>query len=133
MWEIDQLCFKPGIAFSPDIFYYYLLIERDPAFVAEAGGEIIGFVLCTREDDGSGMIVTIDVLERYRRKGIGKILMSMAEDDMRQRKTPKIVLEVSVDNTNAISFYEKLGYRETGAVSDYYGKGGHALTFEKPV
>lgn len=133
MWEIDQICFKPGIAFTPDIFYYYLLIQHDPAFVAEADGEIVAFVLCARDEDGTGMIVTIDVLEKYRRKGIGHALMEMAEGIMFKRKNPKIVLQVSVDNKNAISFYGKLGYRETGAIRDYYGEGGHALTFEKEL
>ena len=133
MWEIDQECFKPGIAFSPDIFYYHLLMERDPAFVVKVEGEIVAFVLCARDEDGSGMIVTIDVVEEFRRDGIGKTLMKMAENAMSLKKIPNVVLQVSVDNKSAISFYENLGYRETGSIRDYYGKGGHALTFEKSL
>ena len=134
MWEIDKLCFEPEIAYTADVFYYHLLVNRDPAFVARGAGEkVVGFVLTAMEPRKKGTIVTIDILPEWRQKGVGSALMALAESALLKRGARKIVLQASVKNSAAISFYEKLGYKKTKTIKDYYVPGKHAFQFEKTV
>ena len=133
MWEIDQACFEPDVAYTPDIFYYHLLVTEDAAFVAESGGEVVGFVMTAIGGSGRGIIVTIDVLPKWRKKGIGTRLMSLAEDELRRRACRTVELEVSVDNKRAGRFYERLGYVKKRLLRDYYGKGRDAIMMNKSI
>jgi len=134
MWEIDQACFEPDIAYSVDIFYFHLLVQRDPAFVAfDSGGKMAGFVMTSREARGKAMVVTIDILPPWRGKGLGSRLIVMAEEAMKTRGAKKMVLQTAVDNAPAMAFYEKHGYKNVKTLKDYYGKGKPAFQFEKPL
>ena len=43
------------------------------------------------------------------------------------------MLEVAVDNTDAISLYENLGYLQISTRSNYYGSGKDALVMQKEL
>lgn len=131
MWEIDQVCFDPGIAYPIDFIYYHLLVLRDPAFCACDGEAMIGFVLTAMEKRGEGSIVTIDLLEPYRRRGLGARLIRLAEQALAARGARKIVLQAAVENENAIAFYEKHGYVRGRLLKNYYGKRKDAWRYEK--
>lgn len=51
------------------------------------------------------------VKEDYRRHGIGSRLIEFAENDLRERSYRKITLNVGKDNTEAIKFYKKHGFK----------------------
>ncbi len=133
MWETDQACFEPSVAYPEDIFYYHLLILHDPAFVAYEGNSMAGFVLTSLENGATGLIVTIDVMPRWRRQGLASSLMQKAEDAMRLKDISSIILQVAVDNDAALGFYKKRGYYRIKQLVDYYGKGRHAYLFKKPL
>ena len=132
MWGIDQLCFDSDLAYPADVFYFHLLVNKDSAFVAQDGrGEIIGFVMTAMEDRLAGTIVTIDIVERWRGRGVGTRLMAIAESALSGRGAKKITLQSPVDNQVAIRFYEKLGYVNKKRLRDYYVSGRDAFLFEK--
>jgi len=133
MWRIDQVCFDEGIAFSPDIFFYHLLIKTDPAFVAVEGVKIVAFILTARERNNSGQIVTIDVLPAHRKRGIGRKLMELAENSLSEAGVKTIKLQSAVNNSVAISFYKKLDYTQKGLLKNYYGNSGDAFLFAKEI
>lgn len=133
MWEIDQLCFDPDIAYPIDFIYYHLLVLRDPAFCVWDGETMVGFVLTAMEERREGSIVTIDLIDQYRRRGIGSQLIGMAERALAERGARKIVLQVAVENESAIAFYEKHGYARGRLLKNYYGKKKDAWRHEKPV
>ena len=54
------------------------------------------------------------------------LIIKMAQEF---RGTP-IVLDVAVDNAGAISFYRRLGLKETGRRKGFYSNGIDALTFQ---
>jgi ribosomal protein S18 acetylase RimI-like enzyme len=133
MWEIDQLCFDSDLAYPADIFYFHLLVNRDPAFVAQdEAGKIVGFIMTSMEPRKTGSIITIDVMPDWRGKGVGKKLMGLAEEELKTRGAKKIILQTAVDNIDAIGFYKKLGYKEKKRIKDYYSAGKDAFLFEKP-
>lgn len=54
----------------------------------------------------------IDLLERAQGRGFGRRMMEMVMDKLRQRGSPGAHLGVSMMNTAAFGFYQKLGFRE---------------------
>jgi ribosomal protein S18 acetylase RimI-like enzyme len=132
LWEIDQLCFSSEMAYPADIFYFHLLVNRDPSFVAlDEKGKIVGFIMTSMEAPKTGVIITIDVMKNRRGKGTGTKLMALAEEALKARGAKKIVLQTAVDNAVAIKFYEKLGYKQMERIPDYYHAGKDAFLFEK--
>lgn len=132
MWKIDQACFDAQTAYTVDIFYFHLLVGRAPAFVAEdASKKIVGFVLCAVEKKKTGTIVTIDIVEGLRGKGIGRELMGLAEKALRGRGVARIELQTAVENEAAIKFYESLGYARGKKLPDYYAAGRDAFQYDK--
>lgn len=65
------------------------------------------------EEPGSYYIAGIAVDKAWRRKGIARTLMQLAEDKCRHLKLGKLSLICFESNTVALSMYTKLGYRET--------------------
>ena len=64
------------------------------------------------EETDSFYIAGIAVEEAWRRKGIARTLMHMAEEKCREKELGKLSLIVLEGNTVALEFYRRLGYRE---------------------
>jgi ribosomal protein S18 acetylase RimI-like enzyme len=97
-------------------------IASDPTtwlVVAELDGEIAGcgvlHVQNLVERDEPGVEVAgLVVGERFRRRGIGELLMQALEDEARVRGGKTMVLNTAHRRADAHAFYEALGYEHTG-------------------
>ncbi|GKY96820.1 hypothetical protein MPSEU_000641200 [Mayamaea pseudoterrestris] len=93
-------------------------------------GDVIGFVEVTTRPYGLGsedkdiqrrhnrfhtrrpVLTNLSVAYDARQSGVGSVLLDRCEQEVVRRwKLPEIILEVEEDNTNAIAFYEKRGYK----------------------
>ncbi|ABM80831.1 ribosomal protein S18-alanine N-acetyltransferase [Hyperthermus butylicus] len=113
-------------------------------FVAEVDGEVVGYVM-TRVEYGppfvakglivkKGHIVSIAVLEGYRRRGIGRALMEAAMEALKTRYGCKeVYLEVRVSNNPAIRLYEKLGFKKVKVLHMYYLDGEDAYLMAREL
>jgi ribosomal protein S18 acetylase RimI-like enzyme len=93
--------------------------SRYRTFVAEEQRTIRGmigtFAYHTFEhDDLSGRILELVVSKRSRRSGIGRRLISAAEEDFAQRNIRRIAVNTRFERKQAHEFYEALGYRRNG-------------------
>jgi len=86
-------------------------------------GRIFGYLVFSQD----GHIISIAVDPEWRRKGIGKLLLDRAMNHPRIRK---VRAEVRMSNKGAQAFYERLGFRITGVIPNYYGD-EDALVVEK--
>lgn len=122
LWELDQQCFPPGIAYSRVELMHY--IRRHGAFtiVAESDGDIAGFTV-GESLRRRGHVITIDVAESFRRHGLGSKLMEAAEERFRRSGCEVSLLETAVDNMGAIAFYKRRGYMVLKTIPRYYS--GH--------
>jgi RimJ/RimL family protein N-acetyltransferase len=93
-------------------------LQQDaPYFVAEAGGQIVGWCDIgrnTREGFAHVGVLGTGVHPDWRGKGIGKALMSAALARARQVGLERIALDVFASNTRAIAFYERSGFVHEG-------------------
>ena len=84
--------------------------------VAEVDGKIVGF--CGwgdfRGDENMGEIYAIYLLDEYKRRGIGSMMMDHAVQKLKEMGHGKVGLWVLKNNESAILFYEKVGFSYTG-------------------
>jgi [ribosomal protein S18]-alanine N-acetyltransferase len=132
LYEIDQACYEPAIAYSRRELRNYLRFPGADCVVAEADGAIAGFCI-TAHERARGYVVTIDVLEKYRRQGVGGALLSEVERRLASDGVREIGLETATDNETAIAFWKKHGYRTLGVVKGYYPGGRDAYTMTKSI
>ena len=143
LYEIDQLCYEPAIAYSRRELRNYLRFPGADCVVAEAGAaantknkfhesSIAGFCVTAHEDDW-GYIITIDVLEAYRRHGLGSQLLAEAERRLAANGAREIALDTAVNNAAAIAFWQKHGYRILGTRKGYYPGGVDAYAMAKKL
>ena len=128
LWEIDQLCFGPGIAYTQMDLDGFLAQRNAIALVAEFAeprpdtvptGQIAGFVVANARSK-VGRVVTIDVLPEARGMGLGERLMSECELRLRAAGCARVLLETAVNNAAALRLYEKLGYKILRTLPEYY-------------
>ncbi|MGH9581004.1 MAG: GNAT family N-acetyltransferase, partial [Terriglobales bacterium] len=120
LWEIDQECFPPGIAYPRQVLAHYLALPGSVTLVGERDGQILGYVLVESKGSGPGHVITIDVVAAARRTGLGSRLMAAAEERLRAAGCTMIFLETAVDNAAALSFYKRHGYAVLKTLPRYY-------------
>ncbi len=121
-----------------DYFYYEILAEFPETFlVAELSSELVGYIMCRVEYGFShlrrlglarkGHVVSVAVKEEHRGKGIGSRLMLAVQEEMAKKSATESYLEVRISNQQAVTLYEKLGYKVTSRLEAYYRDGEGAL------
>ena len=154
IYEIDQACYEPRIAYSRTELRQYLRFPGADCVIAEAARgnssptsrrssaravgaafpppETVGFCITARRDVW-GYIVTMDVLAPYRRLGVASQLLAEAERRMISHGVREIGLETATDNSAAIAFWQKHGYRKSGVRKNYYPGGRDAYSMAKRI
>ena len=132
LYEMDQKIFEPGIAYSRRQLREYLQLEGAQCILAEMGERIAGFIV-TAHEEGVGYVVTIDVLPAHRQQSVGTLLLAEAEGRLATSGVHAIELETATDNTPAIAFWQKHGYRNRGVIKNYYPNGRDAFAMRKSI
>ena len=87
--------------------------SEDLIYVAELDKEVVAFLsIEVYKDDGYVYLDDLSVTEKYRDKGIGTKLISLAEDYSKDIGVSAIVFHVEKTNVNAHKLYRKLGYMD---------------------
>jgi ribosomal-protein-alanine N-acetyltransferase len=105
--------------FSAPTRYFVVAIDEQQNIIGYAGV----FAPGAAEAD----VLTIGVVPTERGKGIARRLMAMITDWASQQGSTAMMLEVKVDNVEAIGLYESLGYSKLNVRKDYFGAGLDAL------
>lgn len=87
-------------------------------YLAEVDQQVIGKVHI-QLSAGIGGIYGLGVLPEYRGKGYGRTLLLKAIDKLKEANAGDIMLQVAVDNANALRLYQSCGFVETSTM-DYY-------------
>ncbi len=79
-----------------------------PGFIVRDGDAIVGLVTLHFEN-GECEVVTLNAFVSGR--GVGRALLSQAADAARERAMRRVWLITTNDNTDAMAFYQKCGWR----------------------
>mgnify|MGYP000172679192 FL=1 len=101
--------------FSSPTRYFVVAIDEQQSIVGYAG------VFAPGEAEAD--ILTVGVVPEQRGKGIAKALMGLITDWAKVQGSTAMMLEVKVDNAEAIGLYESLGYSKLNIRKDYFGPG----------
>jgi ribosomal-protein-alanine N-acetyltransferase len=142
LWEIDQKCFPPGISYSQPELLFYMRRPRAFTLVAERSttpdsGDgnpslAVGFIVAEAGKQ-AGHIITIDVLDEWRRSGLGSELIRAAEERLRAEDCSSVFLETAVDNASALAFYKRHQYFLVKTLPRYYSTGVDAFVLKKDL
>jgi len=127
---MDQVCFPKTIAYGRGELKSYLRSEGSRCIVAEMAGTVAGFILTERAAE-IAHIVTLDVLESFRRQSVGSSLLEAAEQDAASLGVTLMYLETATMNKAAIALWKRHGYREAATIENYYGRGQNAFEMQK--
>jgi len=105
--------------FSSPTRHFVVAVDQAQSIVGYAGV----FAPGAAEAD----ILTVGVVPDHRGKGIAKALMALITEWAKAQGTTAMMLEVKVDNSEAIGLYESLGYSKLNIRKDYFGTGLDAL------
>lgn len=133
MFRLERMCFDTE-AFSVQQLRYLINTKTSIALVAECDEQFAGFTigLTNRNRSGKyGRVYTLDVDERFRRRGVALTLMKSLLDGFQYTNCSRCFLEVKIDNNNAIALYEKMGFEKLHLVLNYYSIGVHAVKMRK--
>ena len=139
LWQIDQSCFPPNIAYSQFELRTYIRRARSLTLVAESEESgsvrptILGFLVAESGRNGAGHIITIDVRPEARRHHVGTAVLDAAEARLRAANCSYVRLETAVDNVSALAFYKRHGYDVVQTIPRYYSNGLDALLMEKSL
>ena len=108
---------KPEGELFPKDYFQELIYNKDALFIlAKSNNETIGFLVAFKEKSSNRSMLQprrwihiddLSIKNNYKKKGIGTLLMSKAEEFARKNKINEIELNVWCFNGGAIKFYEK--------------------------
>ena len=125
--------------------FYLTLYYRFPKtfVVAVTDQKVVGYIMCRMELGFSeihrfnlvkkGHIVSVAILPKYRRKGLGNAILTQALEGMRGYNVKEGYLEVRVSNQPAIDLYSKLGFSISKTSRHYYKDGEDAYIMVKEI
>lgn len=85
-------------------------------FVAIMDNQIIGTIM-GGYDGHRGWIYLLGVLEKFRKKGIGRLLVEYLERELKKLNCQKINLQIHDSNKEVVDFYKNLGYEVEERIS----------------
>ena len=97
------------------------LLRRSDAdlFVAESGGELVGYAVFWAVLD-EGELGNVSVAASHRRRGIASILVDTVLKRAAERGVRDVYLEVRISNSGAQELYERFGFEQVGRRRNYY-------------
>ena len=132
LWRIDAECYAPEIAYSRRTLRAFLRLPGAECLVAEEADAILGFILTDR-DGPAGHIITLDVVPKARRGGVGTALLIAAHASLASHGVREVTLETSVLNQPAVAFWKRHGFRSCGLLPNYYENGEDAFWMAKSL
>jgi len=132
--KIEMECFSRE-AFSKQQIASLLANYNSLSLVAKINSETVGFIIGMMHIERNslvGHILTIDVLPKYRRKGIAQRLLQEIEKIFAEKNVKACRLEVREDNVAALRLYERLGYKRISKLKYYYGD-AHGICLRKTL
>jgi GNAT superfamily N-acetyltransferase len=102
-----------------DSFHDVLSDKKKSVHVAETEGKLIGFATLSarcvvRYPEPIGQIEELFVLEEYRGKKVGALLVAAAEKSAKELGCCRVYIESGYQHAPAHEFYEAKGYRKSG-------------------
>lgn len=130
---LEREIFKEN-AFSNDLmnkFFQYSKEERNTLSLklekSTTKKELIGFIIIIKDRIDRANIVNFLISPRFQNKGYGSFLLKKAIEKIKlMGEIKSIILNVQVNNTIAISIYEKFNFKKYPNILEHYYQSGES-------
>ncbi len=95
------------------------ILYKYDAFTIYFNDVLVGYIIA-KISVPETHILNLTIASDFRKIGLGKSLIQLVINDSRIRGSEDIILEVRVNNCNAINLYEKLDFKKVGLRKKYY-------------
>ena len=129
IFDIERNSFESS--WTRDNLEQEMALNCSIVLLAISGREIIGFITAWLVR-GEIQINRLAVLEKYRRRGVARMLLDFLVIRSAHDNPFKILLEVRGKNTAARAFYRSMGFIESGVRKGYY-RDDNAVLLEKEL
>lgn len=86
--------------------------DLDASTVAVDGqGRLAAMLLTSRVQERVGHVTQVCVLPEFKRRGLGRLLVSRCGEQLRKRGFEAMTLTVTAGNAGAVRLYEEMGFR----------------------
>ena len=127
--EAELECFSdPG---PPQFFVSEILADgRFNRLLVDPAGSMVAYLFCAWQYLDLH-VLKVATMPQFRRSGLARRLMALAEDHVMEMGGESLTLEVRSSNQPAITMYEELGYHHAGIGAGYYQDGEDAVVMRK--
>ncbi len=110
-------------------YQHYIDISQFIAYGAlnNKTNNMIGIIVVGIEEEGRLWIELLGVNKKFRRKGIARNLIDIAFKIGKLMKLRAVFVDVDDDNYSALEFYKKVGFIDSGIISNYYYDKSNAI------
>jgi ribosomal-protein-alanine N-acetyltransferase len=121
-------------AFSKDLIKN--LIDNNALFLKLEEGKfkkkLIGFIIVIRDQKDRANMINFLIKPKFQNKGFGSYFLQKTIDEIKKiKEIKKIVLNVQISNSVAISLYEKFNFKRNPVIlENYYQSGESAYLME---
>ena len=115
--QLEQLCFADP--WSEKSIASELTSKWSYWLVAVEDDRVVGYIGSQSSIDESD-VMNVAVHPDFRRKGIAEKLINHLVEELKNRGSHTLLLEVRASNAPAIALYEKLGFTQVGCRKNYY-------------
>lgn len=91
-------------------------------WVAELNGEVVGTVTTAKDGDGQ-WVTSLAVHPLHQRKGVATALLNWVKDYTYRNGDKRVLLEVEIENEEALSLYQKIGFKKALQIDFYVYEG----------
>jgi len=129
--EAELVCFSdpwPAQFFISEI----LADGRFNRLLVDPAGSMVAYLFCAWQYLDLH-VLKVATLPAFRRFGLARRLMGLAEDHAAEMDGESLTLEVRQTNSEAIALYEALDYQRVGARTAYYRDGEDAVVMTKRI
>lgn len=127
--QAEQSCFVdpwPGQLLATEV----LAPGRFHRLLVEPSGQLVAYILSAWQYLDLH-VLKIATLPEYRRLGMARQLIGVAEEHVLDQGGESLTLEVRESNNAAVALYERLGFAIAGRRPAYYTDGEDALVMTK--
>ena len=95
------------------------ILYKYDSFAVHFNDVLVGYIIA-KISTPETHILNLTIASDFRKQGLGKTLIELIINDSKIRGTEDIILEVRINNIDAISLYEKLDFKRVGIRKNYY-------------
>ena len=106
---------------APDALAQAIAAEHSWFYVADDGGRVVGFAQFMRRADGQGELARLYVLPDHQRRGIGCAFLASGAEAMKMAGIELCYASVEMDNSPAMTFYRRFGFRRHREHANFLG------------